>query len=383
MSSGYALVAIAGQTREVECAVATPARNMGVNQMRFRILRAIACAAVLSTGMVGMAVSQEITPARLEQINAMSPEKMARTGAWTRANYDKMMGYIYSIEDRGIRSLVLDFVNNPRSTVFDATVDKNAYRYAPAAGGPGHHFYPGGLAVHAVENIEISLGWSNVMSSIHGVNNVNRDIIIASLVLHDWAKVWYNWDEKNGVSRPTWFPEYWGGQEGIAKWKWMGGHGAIVYAELMKRGAPAELIIGTAAAHFDAYWDLDRAKDNSEGLNAALAEAAKLAKVPAIKVDPAKRMAEWFMIVYSDGSWSYSHYVAGQFAHNWIREVAQENGIDPKSPQANRLAQFVLTRISDFKLYSMYQGAKFDASVPKKAILSILKDSAPYEVPES
>ena len=172
---------------------------------------------------------------------------------WTRANYDKMMGYVYSIEDRGIRSLVLDFVNNPRSTVFDATVDKNAYRYAPAAGGPGHHFYPGGLAVHAVENIEISLGWSNVMSSIHGVNNVNRDIVIASLVLHDWAKVWYNWDEKNGVSRPTWYPEYWGGQEGIAKWKWMGGHGAIVYAELMKRGAPAELIIGTAAAHFDAY----------------------------------------------------------------------------------------------------------------------------------
>lgn len=353
--------------------------------MRFRILRALACATFISIGMAGAGHAQtaELAPARLEQIYAMSPEKMARTGAWTRANYDRMMTHIYSIEDQGIRNLVLDFVNNPRSTVFDAAADKNAYRYAPAAGGPGHHFYPGGLAVHAVENIEISLGWAKVAETVHGVNNINRDIIIAALVLHDWAKVWYGWDEKGAVARPAWFPDYWGGQEGIAKWKWMGGHGAIVYAELMKRGAPADLIIGTAAAHFDPHWDLDRAKDSSEGLNAALAEAAKLAKVPAIKVDPAKRMAEWFMIVYSDGSWSYSHYIAGQFAHNWIREVAQENGVDPKSPQANKLAQFVLTRISDFKLYSMYQGSNFDASVPKKAILSILKDSKRYEVPES
>ena len=350
--------------------------------MRLKTFGAIACAVVLLTGAVGTALAGEIPDARLKQIYAMSPEKMARTGAWTRANYDRMMTHIHSIEDLGIRNLVLDFVNSPRSAVFNAVAAKNAFRYAPAAGGPGHHFYPGGLAVHAVENIEISLGWANVAATVHGVNNVNRDIIIASLILHDWAKVWYEWDEKGAVKRPAWFPDYWGGQEGIAKWKWMGGHGAIVYSELMKRGAPSDLIIGTAAAHFDPHWDVDKAKGN-EGLNAALAEAAKLAKVPAIKVDTAKRMAEWFMIVYSDGSWSYSHYIAGQFAHNWVREVAKENGIDPKSAEANKLALFVLTRISDFKLYSMYQGGNFDASVPKKAILSILKDSTRYEVPES
>ena len=43
----------------------------------------------------------------------------------------------------------------------------------------------------------------------------------------------------------------------------------------------------------------------------------------------------------------------------------------------------MLTRISDFKLYSMSGRKRFDASVPKKAILSILKNSAPYEVPEN
>jgi hypothetical protein len=287
--------------------------------------------------------------------------------------------HIRSIKDPKIRELVLDMVVTPRSTIFNATAERDAFLVAPAAGGPGHHFYPGGLAVHAVENIEVSLGWADAVAKVHGVDNTNRDIIIAALTLHDWAKVWYQWDAATAtIKRPDWFPQYWGGEQGIAKWRWMGGHGAIVYAELMKRGAPMDLVIATAAAHFDPFWDVDKV-DGKEGLNAALAEAAKLAGVPAPKVDPAKRMAEWWMVVYSDGSWSYSHYIAGQFAHAWARDVAKDLGIDPKSPQANKLANFALTRLSDFKLYSMYQGAGYDAAVPKRAILAVLKDSKALE----
>ncbi len=348
--------------------------------MRMKSVLISVCAIVFVATAAVSARAAEVSEKRLNDIYAMLPEKMAATGAWTRSNYDRLMAHINSIKDKAIRELVLDLVNNPRSTVFNAAAEKNAFRYSPAAGGPGHHFYPGGLPVHAVENIEVSLGWADAIAKVHGVQNANRDIIIAALTLHDWAKVWYLWDAATGtVKRPDWFPAYWGGQEGIAKWKWMGGHGAIVYAELLKRGAPVDLVIATAAAHFDPHWDVDKANGN-EGLNAALAEAAKLAKVPAPKVDPAKRMAEWWMVVYSDGSWSYSHYIAGQYAHNWVREVAKDLGIDPKSPQANKLAMFVLTRLSDFKLYSMYQSAGYDAGVPKKAILSVLKNSAAFEV---
>jgi len=347
--------------------------------MRFGLVLAAGAAAFVSVGNAA-AQAAEVPAKRLAEIYAMSPERMADTSKWVRSRYDLLLGYINSIKDPKIRALTLDMVTNPRSTVFNATAEKDAFRIAPAAGGPGHHFYPGGLAVHAVENIEVSLAWADAVAKIHGVDNTNRDIIIAALTLHDWAKVWYLWDPATAaVKRPDWFPAYWGGEQGIAKWRWMGGHGAIVYAELMKRGAPTELVIATAAAHFDAYWDVDRA-DGKEGLNAALAEAAKLAGVPAPKVDPARRMAEWWMIVYSDGSWSYSHYIAGQFAHGWAREVAKELGLDPKSPQANKLANFALTRISDFKLYSLYQAAGYDASVPKKAIISVLRDSAGLEV---
>lgn len=340
------------------------------------------CITALLVTASAVANAGDIPETRLKVIYSMTPEEMAQTGAWTRANYDRMMTYIYSMKDQQMRELVLDLVNNPRSTVFDASAKKDSYRFSPAAGGPGHHHYPGGLPVHAVENIEVSLGWANAIANVHGIDNTNRDLIIAALVLHDWAKVWYEWDDDGKVKRPEWFPEYWGGQEGIAKWKWMGGHGAIVYAELLKRGAPTDLVIATAAAHFDPYWDVDKA-DGKEGLNAALVEAAKLAKVPAPKVDPDKRMAEWWMVDYSDGSWSFSHYMAGKSAHAWIREVAKEQGIDPESPEANKLAMFVLTRVSDFKLYNIYQNAGYDSKAPKEVILEVLKDSSPYEVPAS
>ena len=328
-------------------------------------------------------LAAEVSEKRLNEIQAMSPEQMAMTGAWTRSNMDRLATHLNSIKDPKIRALVLDMVYNPRSTVFNATAQKNAFKVMPAAGGPGHHFYPGGLAVHAVENIEISFGWADAIARVHGVDQVNRDIIIAALTLHDWAKVWYEWDmEKAEVKRPAWFPAYWGGEQGVAKWKWMGGHGAIVYSELMKRGAPTDLVVATASAHFDPFWDIDKANSN-EGLNAARAEAAKLAGGPAPKVDPAESMAEWWMIVYSDGSWSYSHYIAGQFAHNWIREVAKDLGVDPKSAQANKLAWFVLTRISDFKLYNLYQSSGYNVDTVKKTILNVLKDSSAYEVPAS
>ncbi len=347
--------------------------------MRIRNLLSTFCALFMLCAISGAARAQEVAEKRLAEIYAMSPERAAETSAWIRAQSDRLRAYINSIKDAKIRALVLDMVNNPRSTVFNQGAEKNAFWFSPAAGGPGHHYYPGGLAVHAVENIDVSLGWADTVAKVHGVDNTNRDIIIAALTLHDWAKVWYLWDAASGtIKRPDWFPAYWGGEQGIAKWRWMGGHGAIVYAELMKRGAPAELVIATAAAHFDPYWDIDRV-DGKEGLNAALAEAAKLAGMPAIKVDPARRMAEWWKIVYSDGSWSYSHYIAGQFSHGWARDVAKDLGIDPKSAQANKLAYFALSRLSDFKLYSQYQAAGFDASVPKKAILAVLKDSAAQE----
>lgn len=347
--------------------------------MKFKnlTLGILAVAVTLALGVPAQAGS--VPQARLDAIYAMTPEEMARTGAWVRSAYDDLMAQIYGMENKTYRDLVLDMVTNPRSEVYDAPADKDSYRVAPPTGGPGHHHYPGGLAVHALENIQIAFGWADTMEKLHKVKNVDRDLVVASLVLHDWAKVWYEWDDKTSkVQKPEWYPKSWGGEDGKAKWKWMGEHGAVVYAELMKRGAPEELIVATAAAHFDPQWDLDK---DGEGLNPALAEAAKIVDMPPIVVTPDKRMAEWWLSVYSDGSWSYSHYVAGKFAHKAIREAVADLGIDPESSEANKLALFVLSRVSDFKIYSTYQNAGFDMDAVKQQVVSILEDSSAYEVP--
>ncbi len=334
-------------------------------------------------GFVPPAAASEVPQPRIDQIMAMTPTNMAKTGAWTKAAYDRLMGYINSIEDPELRSLVLDMYTNPKSTVFNATADPEALIVVPATGGPGHHHYPGGLAVHLVEVIEIALGWIDTFENVHGIRNTDRDLVIAQLALHDWSKVWYNWDETTGkVKKPDWFPKSWGGKDGIAKWGWMGEHGAVVYSELLKRGAPQKLLFGAASTHFDPQWDVDITNKNGkkEGFNAAMAEAAKYAGTKAPRLNLDQRQAEWFLSTYSDGSWSYSHYVAGKYAHKWIRMVAKDIGIDPASPKAAKLAWFVLSRISDFKLQRIYQDAGFSTDAVKGTILALLKDSSAYEV---
>ncbi|MSP87918.1 MAG: hypothetical protein EXQ92_03760 [Alphaproteobacteria bacterium] len=251
---------------------------------------------------------------------------------------------------------------------------------SPAAGGKGHHYYPGGLPVHVLEWIDVAMGWADAYEKIYKVKKVDRDLVIAALVLLDWAKVWYEWDDKTmTVQKPQWFPQSWGDDRGKAKWKWMGEHGAVAYAELYVRGAPEALIVATASAHFDPHWDLDK---EGEGLNPALAEAAKIASKPPIVVQAKKQMAEWWLPAYTYGAWSYSHYIAAPIVLEAVEAVAGELGFKAGSREANTLANFVLTRVSDFRIYEIYQNAGFNAEAAREAVRAILKNSSAYEVPK-
>ena len=43
------------------------------------------------------------------------------SAAFTTAAYDRLMGYINSIQDPVLRNLVLDMYDSPETTVFNAT----------------------------------------------------------------------------------------------------------------------------------------------------------------------------------------------------------------------------------------------------------------------
>jgi hypothetical protein len=333
---------------------------------------------ILMFSIGGVAAQAPAVPeARLKAIYAMTPQQMAETGKWTKAAYDRMLGAINAIKDKELRELVLDMVLKPESKVFKAKATQS-FLASPAAGGKGHHFYPGGLPVHVLEWIDVSMAWADAYEKIYNVKKIDRDMVVAALVLHDWAKVWYEWDPSTGkVVKPAWYPQSWGGEQGKAKWKWMGEHGAVAYAELFHRGAPERIIVATASSHFDPHWDLDK---EGEGLNPALAEAAKIAGKPPIVVQPRKQMLEWWFPTYTDGAWSFSHYIAGFTGIEAVEAVAKDLGITPGSLEANKLSWFVLSRISDYQIYEAYQEAGFDMGAAKKLILSVLVDSSAYEV---
>jgi hypothetical protein len=311
---------------------------------------------------------------RLQAIFEMSAEDMAATSAFTRRAYEAQIASIYRIQSKQIRDIVLDFVRNPRATAFQQP-SKQSWLASPGSGWKSHHSYPGGLAVHTMEWVEVASAWVDAYDRVYGVK-LDRDLVIAGLILHDWGKVWFLFDDASGVTRePDWYPKAWGTK---ANWKWMGGHGAVLYAELIARGVPNDLLFSAAAAHFDAYWALDK---DGEGLNPALREAAEIVKKQAPVVKPEERMAEWWIITATDEAWSFSTMVAAKFAFEILGELAKDLGLKADSREANKLAWFVLSRVGDFKVYEIYQKAGYRRDAALRFVRSVLDDPSPYEVP--
>lgn len=337
-----------------------------------RNVLAAAFGIVLSVMLMSAAQAQTVQQ-RLQAIFAMSAEEMAATSAFTRRAYEAQIAQIYRIQNKQIRDVVLELVRNPAATAFGQK-SSQPWLASPGSGWKSHHAYPGGLAVHTMEWVEVANGWVDAYDRVYGVK-LDRDLVVAGLILHDWGKVWFLFDDATGtVKEPDWYPKAWGTK---ANWKWMGGHGAVLYAELIARGVPNELLFAAAAAHFDAYWALDK---DGEGLNPALREAAEIAKKPAPVVKPEERMAEWWVITAIDEAWSFSTMVAAKFAFELLEQVAKDLGLQPNSREANKLAWFVLSRVGDFKIYEAYQKAGFKREAAVQFIRTVIENPAPYEV---
>ena len=52
----------------------------------------------------------------------------------------------------------------------------------------------GGVPVHVLEWIDVAMGWADAYEKIYKIKKVDGDVVVAALVLHGWAKVWYEWD---------------------------------------------------------------------------------------------------------------------------------------------------------------------------------------------
>jgi hypothetical protein len=340
-----------------------------------RTLSSLIAGALIVWPITSLAQSPSQSPVqkRVQMILQMSAEEMAATSSFTKRAYDAQLAHAHRIQNKQLRDTVLDFVLNPAATAYGQKATQS-WLASPGSGWKSHHSYPGGLSVHNFEWVEAALGWADTYEKVYGVK-LDRDVIIAGLILHDWGKVWFLFDDATGkIGEPDWYPKAWGTK---GKWKWMGGHGAVLYAEIMHRGLPNDLLFAVAAAHFDPYWALEK---DDEGLNPALREAAQIAKKPAPQMKATERMAEWWVIQYVDDAWSFSTMVAARFAFETIESIVKELDLKPDSREANKVAWFVLSRVGDFKIYEAYQKAGYSQEAAKKLVRSVLEDPTPYEL---
>jgi len=138
-----------------------------------------------------------------------------------------MKRVVDKISDRSLRDKVAAFVENP-------TIEIEGKFYAglpldmSPAGVSHHHSYPGGFIEHVSSTTEIALTLCNVIKKVyHG--KVNRDLVVAGVILHDIFKPLTYVARENGTYRITPLAERLD-------------HLTLIVSELVRRGFPLNLV---------------------------------------------------------------------------------------------------------------------------------------------
>ena len=208
--------------------------------------------------------------------------------------HPKIKTLVNKICDANLRKKVAELLENP---TFE--LDRKKYSGLPLdvspAGLSHHHCYPGGFIEHIVSTANIALAMCNSVEKVYN-GKVDRDVVLAGVLLHDIFKpVTYSVNE-NGFYSSTSLAEYMD-------------HLSLVISELVRRDFPLEIVHVVSAHHGDYgpirphtiealichLADLVDSRMNGEVLNAA----AYLARRAAGGELPKLNSKEAFEILYS------------------------------------------------------------------------------------
>lgn len=138
------------------------------------------------------------------------------------------------IHDKNLRNKTIDLLENPNFELDGRTYRGLSLETAPA-GKSHHHSYAGGYIEHVVSTANIALAMcDSVEKFYHG--KVNRDHVIAGVLLHDIFKPATYSKSQNGYYVSTLLADYMD-------------HLSIATAELVRRGFPIELVHIVSAHH--------------------------------------------------------------------------------------------------------------------------------------
>lgn len=313
----------------------------------------------------------------LEECQSLDYNEMAARSAMVQAGWKYLQSEIDAIEDPALRALIADIYNDPTPKLanMDASRRKEVWKQLSSAGytkqseedflppvpsgmkskypfvsaaGSGygsHHFYPGGLVMHVAPNVKLTGNLVDLYRVTYGYS-VNRDIAMASQLLHDLHKPYvFQWNA-DASSRP---------EQTLAA---TGQHHVLSAAEVLVRKGPAEVIIAQACAH------------NNPGSDETEAEVVMWLKAAAIiaGVDPVKyglldpsgktlpqpRRQEGFLCHLGDHD-----YVLSVPAVRWTTPLMQEiaktdyklSDNDMKGKPYNTLRNMIYSQLSAMRLH--------------------------------
>ena len=141
---------------------------------------------------------------------------------------------VEKIRDKSLREKVTSLIENPSVEIEGKAYTGLSLNRSPA-GLSRHHSYPGGFLEHTLASTEIALMLCKIIEKIyHG--KIDRDLVIAGMVLHDIFKPLTYEEEKNGTYTTTPLAERLD-------------HLTLAVSELIRRGFTLNLIHIVCAHH--------------------------------------------------------------------------------------------------------------------------------------
>ncbi len=246
-------------------------KSVIMGRREFLQLSAATGAIAIAAAAMPKFVWADVKKISLDECIGMSVKKMAENSKLVMDSWDYLQMTVSTIKNAQLRRQVVEILANPaplffgplensqtrksvweelqakhllKGTSFEnflpATADyrksPQPFYSAPGSGYQSHHSYPGGLVTHTALNVKVSLGIFDGYRDIYGYE-LDRDMIIASQVLHDLHKPWvFQWG-KDASSR-TELPLAGTGE-----------HHVYSIAESIFRNIPAEICVAQACAH--------------------------------------------------------------------------------------------------------------------------------------
>lgn len=138
------------------------------------------------------------------------------------------------IRDESLRRKVADIIENPTVMIENIRYEGLSLEVSPA-GKIRHHSYSEGLIQHMIASSTFARSLCNIVEKVYHAN-VDRDIVLASVLVHD-------------IMKPLTFTQKKDGTYGTSTLGERVDHLTLVVSELIKRDFPLEVIHSVTAHH--------------------------------------------------------------------------------------------------------------------------------------